>query len=284
MIFNQIKTALLLGALTALLLFIGALLGGQQGLMIGLLFSLLMNVGAFFFSHKIVLAMYRAQELPKSKAPKLHEMIEEICLKAELPKPKVYLIPTETPNAFATGPTKNKAVVAVTQGIMKLLTHDELKGVLSHEIGHIKNHDMLITTIAATIASVISYIAMAARYAAVFGGNDRDNRGGVGGIVSLLALSILAPLAAALIQLAISRSREYVADERGARFMGEGEALASALLKIEKAVKVNPIQFGNPATASLFIMNPFRASTLVALFSTHPPTAERVKRLHGLKL
>ena len=281
---NHVKTALLLGALSGLVIAAGGLIGGKTGLTIALLFAVLMNFGMFFFSHKLVLAMYRAQELPKSKAPKLHEMVEDICKRAGLPKPRIYLVPTETPNAFATGPTKNKAVVAVTSGIMKLLTHDELKGVLAHEIGHIKNHDMLITTIAATIASVISYLAMMARYAAIFGPGDRNRGQNTAGILSLLLLSILAPLAATLIQLAVSRSREYVADERSARLLKNSAHLASALQKIESAVKTHPLSFGNPATASLFIMNPFRASTLVTLFSTHPPTHERVKRLKSLEL
>lgn len=282
MIGLYIKTAILMGALAGIILLIGALVGGQQGLLIAIIFAVLMNFGMFFFSHKLVLAMYRAQPLPKAKAPKLHAMIEDICKRANLPKPSIYLIPTEAPNAFATGPTKNRAVVAVTQGIMKLLSHEELRGVLAHELGHIKNRDMLITTVAATMAAVISYIAFMFRYAAFFGnGNNRE--GNAANIIALLAISILAPIAAMIIQLAISRSREFLADERGARLLKEANPLASALLKIEKAAHVAPLRFGSPATASLFIINPFSASTLVKLFSTHPPTNERVQRLKNLQ-
>ncbi len=282
MIENYIKTVLLLGILTGLLFVIGGLIGGRGGLTIALFFAVIMNFGAFFFSHKIVLAMYRAKEAPKSQYPKLYALVEEICKKADLPKPKVYIIPTQTSNAFATGPSKNKAVVAVTEGIMNLLTHDELKGVLAHEIGHIKNRDMLITTIAATLAAVISYVASMARFAAIFGGG-RDSEGR-SNVLQLLVLAILAPLIALIIQLAISRSREYLADERGARLLRDGEPLARALEKLERDNKAHPLRFGSPTTSSLFIVQPFAASTLANWFSTHPLLSKRVSRLRAIRL
>ncbi len=281
MIENYIKTVVLLGALTGLLFVIGGLIGGRGGLTIALVFAVIMNFGAFFFSHKIVLAMYRAKEAPKSKYPKLHAMVEEISRKAGVPKPKVYLIPSNNSNAFATGPSKNKAVVAVTEGIMKLLTPDELRGVLAHEIGHIKNKDMLIATIAATIATVISYVASMARFAAIFGGG-RDNDGRSNAL-QIIVLGILAPLIAVIIQLAISRSREYLADERGARLLHNSEPLARALEKLERDNKANPIRFGSPTTSSLFIVNPFSGQTLATWFSTHPPMAARISRLRVMK-
>ena len=281
MIGNYVKTVLLLGILSGLLLVVGGLIGGRGGLTFALILAVLMNFGAFFFSHKMVLMMYRAKEASKSQYPKLHAMVEEVSKKAGVPKPKVYIIPTQTANAFATGPSKNKAVVAVTEGIMKILTPEELKGVLAHEIGHIKNRDMLIATIAATIATVISYVASMARFAAIFGGG-RDNDGRSNAL-QLIVLGILAPLIAVIIQLAISRSREYLADERGARFIGNGEPLARALEKLESDNKRNPIRFGSATTASLFIVNPFSGQTLATWFSTHPPLTHRIQRLRSIK-
>lgn len=282
MIVNYVKTVLLLGILTGLLFIVGGLIGGRGGLTFALIFAILMNFGAFFFSHKMVLMMYKAKEAPKSQYPKLHAMVEEVSKKAGIPKPKVYIIPTQTANAFATGPSKKKAVVAVTEGIMKLLTPDELRGVLAHEIGHIKNRDMLIATIAATIATVISYVASMARFAAIFGGG-RDNDGRSNAL-QLIVLGILAPLIALIIQLAISRSREYLADERGARFIGNGEPLARALEKLEHDNKAHPIRFGSPTTSSLFIVRPFSGGTLVTMFSTHPLLSDRISRLRSLRL
>jgi heat shock protein HtpX len=281
MIINQLKTVFLLGILSSILLVIGALIGGQEGLTIALIFAVLMNFGSYFFSHKIVLMMYRAKELSKSQAPQVHVMVEEICRAANLPKPKIYLIPSPHPNAFATGPSPKKGVVAVTEGIMKLLTKEELKGVLAHEISHIKNRDILIQTIAATIASVISYLAFMARWAAFMGG-DRENRNPFG-VIALLAMALLAPLAAMIIQLAISRSREYLADERGARLIKNPSPLASALQKLESAASHVPLQFGNPATAHLFIVKPFRGQGIMNMFSTHPPLQERITRLKAMK-
>ncbi len=282
MIGNYVKTVLLLGILTGLLFVVGGLIGGRGGLTFALIFAILMNFGAFFFSHKMVLMMYKAKESPKSQYPKLHAMVEGVSKKAGIPKPKVYIIPTQTANAFATGPSKNKAVVAVTEGIMKLLTPDELKGVIAHEIGHIKNRDMLIATIAATIATVISYVAAMARFAAIFGGGRGND--GRSNVLQLIVLGILAPLIAVIIQLAISRSREYLADARGARFIGNGEPLARALEKLESDNKAHPMRMGSPTTSSLFIVNPFSGQALVQLFSTHPPIIERCKRLRALRL
>jgi len=280
---NQIKTLLLLSILSGVVLGAGFLLGGNTGLTIALVFAVLMNFGMYFFSHKLVLAMYRAKPASKADYPHLHKMVEEIARKLDLPKPALYIVPTQTPNAFATGPSPKKAVVACTEGILSLLNDNELKGVLAHELSHVKNRDMLVTTIAATLAAVISYLAHMAQFAAIFGGMNRD-REGSNNIIGVLALAILAPLIAMLLQLAISRSREYLADETGAKTIKDPHGLATALQKLEHGCKARPMRHGNPTTSSLFIVNPFTAHGLVSLFSTHPPTAERVKRLMGMKL
>jgi heat shock protein HtpX len=279
---NQVKTVILLGALSGLVLAAGYLMGGQMGLTIALAFAVLMNFGMYFFSHKLVLAMYRARPASHHEYAHLHKMVEEIARKIGLPKPKLYIVPTATPNAFATGPSPKKAVVACTEGILDLLNDHELKGVLAHEMSHIKNRDMLVTTIAATLAAVISYLAAMARFAAIFGmgGRDRDN----GNIIAVLILAILAPIIALILQLAISRSREYLADSTGAKTIKDPHGLASALNKLEHGNRAHPLRHGNPTTSSLFIVNPFTAHGIVALFSTHPPTSERVKRLQQLKL
>jgi heat shock protein HtpX len=279
---NQLKTVMLLGLLSGLVLAAGYLIGGNQGLTIALAFAVLMNFGMYFFSHKLVLAMYRAKPASKHDFPHLHKMVEEISHKIGLPKPALYIVPTQTPNAFATGPSPKKAVVAVTEGILGLLTDHELKGVLAHEISHVKNRDMLVTTIAATLAAVISYLAMMARFAAIFGGGRDEN--GRGNILGILVLAILAPIIAMILQLAISRSREYLADETGARTIKDPHGLANALNKLEHGCRARPLRHGNPATSSLFIVNPFTAGGLVSLFSTHPATAERVKRLMQMKV
>ncbi len=280
MIFNQIKTILLLGALTALMIFVGMLIGGEMGMLIGLVIALVMNVGSYFFSHKLVLMIYKAQPAKKNEYPELHKMVAEIAKSAGIPKPKVYIIPSSSPNAFATGRNPKNGVVACTQGIMDLLDKQELKGVLAHEIAHIKNRDILIQTIAATIAGVISYVAMMARWGAMFGGfgGDRDREN----IFGMLALAILTPIIALIIQLAISRSREYLADESGAGFIHDPKALASALHKLEHGIKKNPLKFGNKTTSSLFIANPFNSHGLFALFSTHPPMEKRIERLRSM--
>lgn len=278
---NQIKTIILLSLLTGLMLIAGYFIGGNYGITIAFAIAILMNFGSYFYSDKIVLRMYRAQQAKKSEYPKLHKIVEEVSKNAGIPKPKVYIVPAENANAFATGRNPKNAVIACTQGILKILDDTELKGVIAHEIAHVKNRDILVATIAATIAAVISYLAMMARFAAIFGGM-RDDRGGNG--LSLLFLAILTPIIAVIIQLAISRSREYLADSTGAHFTKEPKALASALHKLEQANKNNPILFGNTATSSLFITNPFSARGLVSLFSTHPAMPERIKRLNEMKI
>jgi len=278
---NQLKTVLLLGVLTGILLFIGSLLGGIQGLTIAFAFAIIMNVGSYWFSDKIVLKMYRAQVVPKAKAPKIHAMVEELAKKAGIPKPKVYVIPTANLNAFCTGRNPKNTSIAFTDGILKALTLRELKGVAAHELSHAKNRDILVSTIAATIASVIAYIAFMARWAAIFGGG-RSSEGG-SNIFELIALAIIAPLTATMIQLAISRGREYLADETGSRLTKDPNALADALLKLEAQNKAQPLRFGNPQSAHLFITNPFKARGFASLFQTHPPTKERVARLRSMK-
>jgi len=279
---NQIKTVLLLGALSGLMLGVGYLLGGSGGLTIALIFALIMNVGSYWFSDKLVLWMYRAKEAKHAEHPKLHVMIDDIAKRAHLPKPKLYIIPGASPNAFATGRDPKHAAVACTDGIMHLLSDDELKGVLAHEMAHVKNRDILITTIAATIAAVISYVATMARWAAIFGGG-RDDNGGFGDIFALIVLSILTPILALMLQLAISRSREYLADETGARIIKNPRALASALRKLEHGNSAHPMKQATPATSSMFIVNPFSAKGLTALLSTHPPMQERIRRLEALR-
>ncbi len=278
--YNQFKTVILLGALTTILLLIGSFFG-NGGLFIAFLFALIMNVGSYFFSHKIVLAMYRAKEASQKQYPRLYHMVEKLSKEAKIPEPKIYIIPTQTSNAFATGRNPEHAVVAVTEGIMHLLSEHELEGVLAHELAHIKNRDILITTIAATIASVISYIAFTARYAALFGGVGRDRDSS--NIVELLFLALVAPIAALIIQLAISRSREYLADASGARFIKNGKPLASALKKLEDHARSHPLHFGSPSTASLFIVNPFSGRAFMSLFSTHPPMEMRIQKLEMMK-
>jgi len=281
MVWNQIKTALLLGALSGFFLFIGAYLGGQAGLVVAFSLALLMNFVSYFWSDKIVLFAYRAKEANPGDYPRLHQLVEEIAKKAKMPKPKVYVVPSANPNAFATGRNPNHVVVAVTNGILDLLNEKELKGVIAHEMSHVKNRDILIGSVAATIAAAISFVAMMARWAAIFGGmgGDRDGHN----FLELLVLSILAPLIATVIRLAISRSREYLADETGAKLLGEGKGLASALKKLEAGSKSRPMRMGSETSAHMFIVNPFTASYLMKLFSTHPPVDERVKRLDSLK-
>lgn len=282
MIKNQIKTVLLLGLLTGLLLGIGQLLGGRTGLLIGLVFAIIMNFSSYWFSDKIVLAIYRAKEASKEQYPKLHSIVEEVSLASNLPKPKVYIIPSEASNAFATGRNKKNSVIAVTKGILQLLSKEELKGVIAHEMAHIKNRDILISTIAATIAGVISYIAFMARFTAISGGmgGDRDR----GSALQLIALAIVAPLIALIIRLTISRSREYLADETGARIIKNSSPLANALEKLHHSARATPLRFGSEATSHLFIVNPFTRKSLLNLFSTHPDINERIKRLQQLKV
>ena len=278
---NTIKTALLLGGLTGLLMLIGGYFGGQQGMTVAFLFALVMNFGSYWFSDKIVLRMYKAQEVTPSQAPELFTLVRNLTLQASLPMPRVYVIPEDTPNAFATGRDENHAVVAVTEGILRILNKEELAGVIAHELSHIKNKDMLISSIAATLAGAIVMLAHMAQWAAMFGGGrDRDDEGG-GGIVGLIAMAILAPLAATIIQMAISRSREYLADAGGARISGKPYDLAGALEKLSRAAVAIPMD-ANPSTAHMFIVNPLSGRSLMNLFSTHPPVEERVARLRNM--
>jgi heat shock protein HtpX len=265
------------------LLGVGQLVGGMQGLTIALIFAIIMNFGSYWLSDKIVLAMYRAKKVTREQAPKLFSIVEEVSQQAGMPMPNVYEIPSENPNAFATGRNKDHAAIAVTHGLMRILEKEELKGVIAHEFAHIKNKDMLIQTVTATIAGVISYVAMMARWAAIFGGFGGRDRDG-GNIISLIVLAIITPLLAMIIQLAISRSREYLADESGAKFIRNPYALADALEKIESASQHHPMKFGSQATSSLFIANPFRGGGILALLSTHPPIKDRVKKLREMRV
>lgn len=274
---STLKTALLLALLSGIILFLGQAIGGQTGLLFALGFALLMNIGSYWFSDKIVLKMYRARELSPSEAPMLHRMVEELAAEARIPKPKVCLIPGEAPNAFATGRNPQNAVVAVTEGIVRLLSPAELRGVLAHEIGHITNRDILIQSVAGVLATAITYIAYMLQWTAIFGGGRSNEEGGAGGLGAIL-LAVLAPIAAALIQFAISRSREYEADATGARLSGDPIALATALGKLTAWSQKVPLPEGNPATAHMFIVNPF-AGGMSSLFSTHPPAEERIRRL-----
>jgi heat shock protein HtpX len=274
---NQLKTIVLLGILSAALVALGNVVAPQY-LSAFLLVALAMNVGAYFFSDRLVLAMHHAAEVGPAQAPGLHRVVAELAREAGIPKPRVFLIPEEQPNAFATGRNPRHGVVAVTQGILDLLTERELRGVLAHEIAHIKNRDILLSTIASVLASVITYMA----HAVGFLGGRRDDEEGGGSALGGVLLALLAPFAATLIQLGISRSREYLADETGARLSGDPEALASALMKLERGAHAIPAA-ANPATASLFIVNPLAGvESFLRWFSTHPPIGERVDRLMRL--
>jgi len=282
--FNSFKTAILLTALTALILLIGGSFGGQQGLIIAFIFAVVMNGSSYWFSDKIVLSLYRAREVKYDEAPELHGVVEGLSQQVGIPKPRVYVIPSQNPNAFATGRNPDHAAVAVTEGILRLLNKDELQGVLAHELAHVKNRDILIGSIAATLAGVIMMLASMARWAALFGGYGRDDEGG-GGVFGLIAMSILAPIAAMLIQFAISRSREYLADETGAKVSKNPLGLARALEKLSLAAKKIPLEASpatSQATAHMFIVNPLTGKSLMSLFSTHPPTEERIKRLRAM--
>jgi len=278
---NQFKTLILLAVLTALLLFVGSFFG-TGGLITAAIFAVLMNFGAYWFSDKIVLLMYKAKEANKSEYSDMYKLVKEVADDANLPMPKLYVVPSEQANAFATGRNEKHAVVAFTKGILSLLNKEELKGVIAHEMSHIKNKDILITTVVATIAGVISYLAAMARWGAIFGGGRDEDRGN--NIISLLIIGILTPIIAMLIQLAISRSREYFADESGARTIKNPTALASALEKLEKSAQKNPMRLGTQATSSLFIVNPFSAKSMLGLFSTHPPMEERIRRLRAMRV
>lgn len=279
MLKNQLKTIALLGSLSALLVAMGSLVApGALYLFVGL--AVLMNLGAYFYSDRIVLGIHRAQEITRREAPTLHAMVEELARRAQIPKPKVYVIDEDQPNAFATGRNPAHGVLAVTRGILRILDERELRGVLAHEIAHIKNRDILVSSIAATVAAMISYVGQALAFGSLFGSsNDEEGSSSNGG--GILA-ALLAPFAALLIQMGISRSREYMADETGARLTGDPEALASALLKLQQASSLIPSN-ATPATASLFIVNPFGGMESIArLFSTHPHTEDRVQKLMSM--
>ena len=278
---NMFKTVLLLALLTALLLWVGQTIGGYLGLIIAGIFVVLLNGISFWFSDKIVLKMYKAKELPRTH--EVTRMVKELAARMELPMPKVYITPNRNPNAFATGRSPKKAAVAVTQGILELLNERELKGVLAHEMSHIKNRDTLISTVAGMIAGVIGYLGSMAQWAAIFGLGGRDERGG---LVQLLVIAIITPIIATIIQLAVSRTREYAADETAARVLHDGSGLRSALLKLEQGAKSNPLKVDgrSQATEHMFIMNPFAAKSWTEIFSTHPSTQKRVERLESLQL
>ena len=279
---NTVKTALLLGALTGLLMLVGGLIGGNGGVLIAFVFAIILNFGSYWFSDKIVLKMYKAQEVSESSAPDLHYIVRNLAMKASLPMPRVFIIPEDTPNAFATGRNEAHAVVAVTEGIMRILTKEELEGVIAHELSHIKNKDMLISSIAATIAGAISMLATMAQWAAIFGGGRSSDDDNGGGIIGLIAMAIFAPLAASVIQMSISRSREYLADAGGASITKNPYGLASALEKLTKASQIIPMD-AKPSTAHLFIVNPLSGKAFMNLFSTHPPLEERIARLRSMK-
>ncbi len=276
---NQLRTAILLALLTGLLLWIGKFMGGNSGLGIAFIIVLAMNGLMYFFSDKIVLMMYQAKEADRDS--KLYSIVKDVSRLAKVPMPKVYMIPSGNPNAFATGRDPEHSAVACTKGILDLLSETELKGVIAHELGHVKNRDTLIQTVAATIAGVISYLASMVRWG-FFGRCGRDREGG--SIIQLLVLAIVAPIVATLLQLAISRQREYIADAAAAKTTCNPLALADALMKIDKSMALHPMMMGSPATSSLFIINPFKGGGIFTLFSTHPPVGERVKRLRAMNL
>jgi len=280
---NTMKTAFLMSLLVALAILIGYALGGMTGLIIGGAIALVGNLFSYWFSDKIVLATYRAQELSEEEAPKLHAMVERLTQRAGLPKPRVYLVPSQTPNAFATGRSPKHAVIAVTEGCVRTLRDQELEGVLAHEISHVADRDMLIATIAATMAGAIMMVASMMRWGMMMGGMGGRNQRGPNPLV-LLAIAIFAPIAAMLIQLAISRSREYEADAQGARLAGSADSLADALETLESASRRSRLEAAGPATAHLFIVNPLSAKGLASLFSTHPPIEERVRRLRSMTI
>jgi heat shock protein HtpX len=279
---NIFKTALLLAVLTVMLVLLGGAIGGRQGMLIAFVMAIVFNFASYWWSDKMVLAMYRAQPITEAQAPGLYNMVHRLASKANVPMPRVYLIPSEQPNAFATGRNPEHAVVAVTEGIMRILDDEELEGVLAHEMSHVVNRDVLISTIAATLAGAITYLAHMAQWAAIFGGGRRDDDDSPSPIAMML-MAVVAPLAALLVQMAVSRSREFQADASGARLAGRTWGLSKALEKLDMASKVVPMD-ANPATAHLFIVNPLSGQMLAKLFSTHPPMEERIARLRAMRL
>ncbi len=282
---NQFKTTLLLSLLTVLLVAMGGAVGGSGGMMVAFVMAALMNFGSYWFSDKIVLKMYGAEEITRNENPAFYDMVERLAGRAGLPMPKVYIIPDQSPNAFATGRNPAHAAVAATEGILRILTPEELEGVMAHELGHVKNRDILISTIAATFAGAISMIGSMLQWGAMLGaGRDNEEGGGLAGLVGSLAMAILAPIMAMLIQMAVSRSREYLADATGAEICGKPRALASALGRLQNASQQIPMHDAKPATAHMFIVNPLTGGGLMSLFSTHPPMEERIARLQAMSV
>lgn len=280
---NRFKTTLLLTLLTMLLVGMGGALGGKGGMLVAFVMAAVMNFGSYWFSDKIVLRMYGAQEIERDDHPAFYDMVERLAQRAGLPMPKVYIIPDQSPNAFATGRNPEHAAVAATEGILRILSPEELEGVMAHELGHVKNRDILISTIAATIAGTISMIGSMLQWGAILGaGRDDEEGGGIAGLVGSLAMAILAPFMAMLIQMAVSRSREFLADATGAEICGKPRALASALARLQNASQQIPLHDATPATAHMFIVNPLTGGGLMSLFSTHPPMEERIARLQAM--
>ena len=277
----MLRTTLLLGALTGLILLFGQYMGGQGGLVIAFVFAVVMNFGSYWFSDKIVLRMYGAQEASEAQAPQLHRIVHNLTVRAGLPMPKLYVIPSEGANAFATGRDPNHAAVAVTQGILRLMDERELTGVLAHELAHVKNRDILISSVAATLAGVIMMLANMAQWAAIFGMGRSDDDEDGGGMLGMLLMAFLAPLAAMIIQMAISRTREFAADRTGAALSGDPLGLASALSKLGLAAERIPMD-ASPQTSHFFIVNPLSGQSVARFFSTHPPLEERIARLRAL--
>jgi heat shock protein HtpX len=279
---NRFKTAVLLTSLTLLMVAMGSAIGGRGGMYLAFFMACAMNLFSYWFSDKIVLKMYDAREISEMEHPSFYGMIRRLTIQAGLPMPKVYIIPSDSPNAFATGRNPEHAAVAATEGILRILSPEELEGVMAHELSHVANRDILISTIAATIAGAISMLGNMLQWGAILGGGRRDEEEGGGGLIGTLAMAIIAPIAAMLIQMAVSRSREYLADEGGARMCGRPLALANALRKLDSGSRMLPMQEARPATAHLFIVNPLTAGGLMQLFSTHPPMEDRIARLEQM--
>ena len=279
---NTIKITFLLTCLTLLLVAMGSAIGGQSGMIIAFLIAGGMNFFSYWYSDKIVLKIYKAREVSETESPILFRMVRRLAQQADMPMPKVYIIPSEGPNAFATGRNPQNAAVAATEGIMRLLSEEELEGVMAHELAHVQNRDTLISTIAATFAGAIAMLGNMLQWAAIFGGGRSENEEGGGSMLGSLALAFIAPMAAMLIQMAVSRSREYLADATGARICGKPLALASALNKLQKGAQAIPLQEATPATSHMFIVNPLTGASVMKLFSTHPPMEERIARLKAL--
>lgn len=282
---NRLKTTFLLSLLTVLMVFMGSAIGGQTGMVFAFLMAAAMNFFSYWFSDKIVLKMYGAQEISENDHPAFYGMVRRLAMKAGLPMPRVYIIPSDSPNAFATGRNPEHAAVAATEGVLRILSPEELEGVMAHELAHVQNRDILVGTIAATFAGAISMIGSMLQWGAMLGTgrSDDEEGGGIGSMIGSLAMAIIAPIAAMLIQMAVSRSREYLADATGAEICGKPLALAGALAKLQNGAQMIPMEEQRPATAHLFIVNPLTGGGLMSLFSTHPPMEERIARLRAMR-